>query len=115
MTAAGLHCDPKKVAAIRDYPAPTNLTELRAFLGLTGYYRKFAHHYAERAAPLTKLLTKGTPFVWCLEQQEAFEAVKAPLLEEPILTCPDHSREFILDTDASNTGIGGVLSQVDEE
>ena len=108
----GVECDPEKVEAVRNYEAPRDLSELRCFLGFVGYYRRFIRDFATKAGPLTELLRKDTPYRWTDACQEAFEALREPLTREPLLVYPKFDREFILDTDASGFGVGGVLSQL---
>ena len=100
-----------KVAAICHWAPPTNLNELRSFLGLAGYYRRFIPDYSETAAPLTKLLKKNCSFEWAEAQQAAFEKLKALLSRRPVLVPPRPEGEFIVDADASDLALGAVLSQ----
>jgi len=111
VSAQGISASPDLTRAMVEYPPPSRLKELRAFLGLTSYYRKFVPHYAQVTAPLRALLKKETAFKWSPICQSAFEALKAKLLQPPILRHPDYSRPFIIQTDASDEGISGVLSQ----
>ena len=108
----GVECDPDKVEAVRRYEPPRDLAELRSFLGSVGYYRRFIRNFATKAGPLTALLKRDAPYKWADACQEAFEALKTPLMKNPLLVYPDFTQEFILDTDASGYGIGGVLSQL---
>lgn len=100
-----------KVKAVQDWPQPFNLTTLRSFLGFIGYYQKFIKNFAFIAEPLTRLLKKEIPFLWETEQQKAFQLLKQCLSSAPILTPPDYSKDFFLETDASALGIGAVLYQ----
>ncbi len=104
----------KKVAAILSAPRPTTKTQVRAFLGLAGYYRCFIPNFSSLAAPLTDLTRKGQPekTPWSLEADRAFQQVMAALTSEPLLRAPDFGCPFLLQTDASDTGLGAVLSQV---
>ncbi|KAJ8353404.1 hypothetical protein SKAU_G00209710 [Synaphobranchus kaupii] len=111
----GVATDPSKVAAVRDWPVPGNVGELRSFLGLASYYRRFVRDFATLASPLHRLTDKCRPFVWQEEQSMAFDQLRAALTEAPVLAYPDAQRPFIVDTDASNTGVGAVLSQEDED
>ena len=108
----GVQTDQEKTRLVNDWPAPRNIKELRGFLGLTGYYRRFVKDYAKIAEPLNKLLKKTQAFHWTPECQAAFDQLKQKLQEPPILTLPNETDRFILDTDASGESIGAVLSQV---
>jgi len=110
-----LRPDPSKVEAISKFGAPRTVKELQRFLGMVGFYRRWIHNFSATAAPLTQLTKKGSPFRWGPEQQKSFEVLRSKLQQGPILALPDARREFILETDASITGIGGVLSQDFEE
>ena len=90
--------------------------DLRAFLGLAGYYRHFVPHYADIAAPLTDLTGKLHPdkLQWEEQHQAAFSVLKEKLKKDTVVTGPDYRKPFVLQTDASEIGIGAVLSQVDE-
>ena len=109
----GLSTDPAKVDMVKSYPRPTNIHTLRAFLGLTSYYRKFILGYATLAAPLNTLLRKDTPFKWTDMQEKAFTSLKASLASAPVLSYPDFNEPFILACDACDTSVGWVLSQLD--
>lgn len=110
----GIATDPEKVRVVREWPVPLNLTELRSFLGLASYYRRFIQSFASIADPLHKLLNKGERFLWTDECETAFRKLKRCLVSAPILAYPRCDEPFIIDADASNTGIGGVLSQIQE-
>lgn len=109
-----------KVAAIRQWLVPRTLRELKAFLGLTGYYRRFIKDYAKIAGPLNELLRgtagqpKGQSIPWGQKQEEAFQALKEALTSAPILAYADFDKPFILATDGSLYGLGAVLSQVQD-
>lgn len=107
----GVSPDPKKVDCIRNWPIPKTVTEVRSFLGLCSYYRRFVSGYSFIAKPLHSLTEKGQPFAWTAKCEEAFETLKKRLISAPILAHPDFSLPFILDTDASDHAIGAVLSQ----
>ena len=102
-----------KIQAVANFPQPTTKKDVRAFLGLTGYYRRFVPDYAAIALPLTDLTRKAAPntVVWTAECDAAFMELKRRLTSAPVLKSPDFEREFILQTDASERGIGAVLSQ----
>ena len=107
----GIKTDPKKTECIDKWPTPKNVHDVRAFLGLCGYYRKFVYRFSNIAKPLYKLTEKRTPFVWSEECAEAFKVLKEKLVQSPILAHPDVTKPFILDVDASDKCIGAVLSQ----
>ena len=112
--ANGISPNTKLLAAVKEWKEPTTVKQIQQFLGLCNYYRRFVYQFSEIAAPLTRLTEKKTDFRWDLECQVAFDGLKEALCEAPILAYPRVSGLFIVDTDASNTGIGGVLSQVQE-
>jgi hypothetical protein len=111
VTADGVAMDERKIAAIINYPVPTNTKQLKAFLGLAGFYRKFVPRFSSIASPLHKLTGKNVPYVWGKEQVEAFQTLKDILCSEPLLQYPDFKKGFIVTCDASSTGIGSILSQ----
>ena len=104
-----------KLRAVRELPVPRDKTQVRMFLGITGYYRKFLPNYASVAIPLTDLTKKSAPnrVVWTEQCQQAWQKLKDLLCSAPVLKSPDFSQPFILQTDASEKGVGAVLSQVD--
>jgi hypothetical protein len=112
--AAGSSPCERNIEKIKVFPAPLNVSEVRSFHGLSGYYRKYVPGYATVAAPLTRLTRKNTTFKWCQDEQEAFENLKIALISAPILTYPDRNKVQVLSVDASNIGLGAVLSQVDD-
>lgn len=107
-----METDFEKVAAVREWPIPANITELRAFLGLTGYYRRFVRNYGIIARPLTDL-TKKNAFKWSSVAQKAFERLKLALISAPILGLPDFDSDFTVECDASMEGISAILLQQD--
>ena len=105
----------EKVRAVKDWPVPANVRELKSFLGLASYYRRFVRGFSCIAAPLFRLQQKDCDFAWTSDCEQAFSSLKKALTESPILTPPDPNLPFVLDTDASDVGMGAVLSQVGPE
>ena len=112
VSAEGLLPSPSKIEAIKSLATPKNVADVRKFLGLTGYYRRFVREYASIAKPLSDLLRDSVEFVWSKECQQSFEALSRAIISEPLLRLPDFSRPFIITSDASDIAVGGVLSQV---
>ena len=108
----GIATDPAKIQLIKDWPAPINLRQLRGFMGLAGYYRRFVRGFSTIASPLNHLMRKNQRFVWSEECQRAFDQLKEALISPPVLVLPTEDDQFILDTDASEESIGAVLSVV---
>ncbi|KAL4340238.1 hypothetical protein GQ457_08G028370 [Hibiscus cannabinus] len=111
VSSEGIRVDPKKVEAIVNWKQPTSVTEIRSFLGLAGYYRRFVSGFSKVAAPLTKLLQKGVKYEWSDARQQAFEKLKEALINAPVLTQPVLGKEFVVYSDASYVGLGCVLMQ----
>ena len=96
VTEEGISTDPGKVAAVKNWREPSNITELRSFLGLAGYYRKFVKDFAKIESPLRKLTMKGAKYVWTDECQQSFDKLKYCLVHSPILQHPDFSASSFL-------------------
>ena len=111
----GIQCNPNKISSIQQWEAPTSVTEVRSFLGMAGYYRRFIEHFADLAKPLTSLTKMDQVFSWNKDCQNSFEIIKKALVNAPILAYPDMSKQFILDTDASGFAAGAVLSQIQDD
>ena len=103
--------DPSKIQAIKGWAIPTTPTEIRQFLGLAGYYRRFIQNFSKTAKPLTMLTQKGVPFVWTDKQEASFRSLKQALGSAPVLSLPEGTDDFIVYRDASNQGLGSVLMQ----
>lgn len=97
LNAQGVRTDPEKIAAILNWPSPTNVRELRGFLGLARFYCKFVRHFAVMARQLTQLLKKHQLFVWTTDHQSAFDALKQALCSAPVLGIPNFHKAFAID------------------
>jgi hypothetical protein len=111
VSAKGISADPEKAHVVETWPRPQNLHQLRCFVGLSSYNRRFVPQYADIARPLHMLTEKGHPFVWKEEQEQAFQKLKRCLTSAPTLVSPCDGGEYVLDTDASQFGLGAVLQQ----
>ncbi|KAF8081118.1 hypothetical protein N665_0905s0001 [Sinapis alba] len=110
----GVAVDQEKISTIKDWPRPTSVTEIRSFLGLAGYYRKFVQGFATISKPLTHLTGKGVAYEWSSETEEAFNKLKVALTFAPILALPKPTHPYIVYTDASHVGLGCLLMQDDK-
>ena len=107
----GVEVDESKIEAIKNWPTPMNISQIRSFLGLAGFYRRFVRDFSTIAAPLNELTKKGVEFVWAAAQDSAFDELKRCLISAPVLRLPDFNKQFDIECDASGIGIGGVLMQ----
>ncbi|GKC73617.1 putative reverse transcriptase domain-containing protein, partial [Tanacetum coccineum] len=107
----GIHVDPTKIESIKDWASPKTPTEIRQFLGLAGYYRRFIEGFSKTAKSMTKLTQKGIKFDWGEKEENAFQLIKQKLCSAPILALPEGSEDFVVYCDASHKGLGAVLMQ----
>ena len=107
----GIRVDPVKIEVVMNWKPPRNVTEVRSFLGLVGYYRRFVQGFLVIASSLTRLLHKGVKFEWDDKCQSSFERLKEILVKAPVLTQPTSSRDYTMYSDASRIGLGCVLTQ----
>ncbi|GJX49577.1 putative reverse transcriptase domain-containing protein [Tanacetum coccineum] len=107
----GIHVDPAKIESVKDWESPKTATEIRQFLGLAGYYRRFIEGFSKIAKPMTKLTQKKVKFDWGDKAEAAFQLIKQKLCSAPILALPEGSEDFIVYCDASIKGLGVVLMQ----
>ena len=110
----GVSVDQLKVNKVKNWPVPKTSKEVQQFLGLANYYRRFVQGFANTVRPLHRLTEKTAKFTWTAECQAAFDELRYRLCDTPVLSFPDYTKSFILDTDASDTGLGAVISQLDE-
>ena len=111
MDKNGISVDPAKFEAISNWEQPRTPTEVRSFLGLAGYYRRFIQDFSKIATPLTNLTRKTVKFVWTDKCEESFQELKKRLSEAPVLSLPDDAGNFVVYSDASHKGLGCVLMQ----
>ena len=111
ISGKGLEVDPRKIEAVVKWEPPLNVSELRSFLGMAGYYRRFVEGFSKIAMPLTKLLRKITTYSWDKKCQDSFEELKTRLTTAPVLTLPTSGGEYVVYSDASHQGLGCVLMQ----
>ena len=111
ISGSGIAVDPSKVDAVLQWEATKSVTEIRSFLGLAGYYRRFIEGFSKLSLPLTKLTCKGRVFVWDSQCEESFTKLKKRLTSSPILTLPNPGEHFVVYCDACLMGLGGVLMQ----
>ncbi|GKB45099.1 putative reverse transcriptase domain-containing protein [Tanacetum coccineum] len=111
LKGTGIHVDPAKIESIKDWASPKTPTEIRQFLGLAGYYRRFIEGFSKIAKSMTKLTQKGIKFDWGEKEENAFQLIKQKLCSAPILALPEGSEDFVVYCDASHKGLGAVLMQ----
>jgi len=111
ISAEGVQTDPEKVTAITYLKSPTCLKELRQWLGMASWYRRFVPNFATVVQPMTALLKKGRNWAWGPEQQNALEDLKSRIPTASVLGCPDFDKTFALQSNASDVGLGAVLSK----
>ena len=110
----GIRCDPSKVEAVKKWPPPTDVGELRSFVGFASYHRRFIKGFAQIAAPMIKLTRKTEPYIWGEEQETSFRTLQKALMTAPVLVHPTRDDAFVLDTDASAKAMGGEISQIQD-
>jgi hypothetical protein len=115
VSKTGVSVDPAKIQLVAEFPTPKNQHDVRSFIGLANYYRRFVKNLSNIATPLNDLLKADQPFRWTEEAEQAFQQLKKALTSAPILAYPDFQRQFILYTDASNKALGYVLGQRDDQ
>ena len=115
VSAEGIATDPTKIEKVLRWPVPNTRREVQQFLGLANYYRRFVPEFAAITKPLHRLTEKNCPFQWSSVCQHAFDTLREKLVSPPILAYPDYTKEFILDTDASDVAVGAVLSQIQDD
>ena len=111
MTKEGILVDPEKIREIEDWPVPKDVTDVRSFMGITGYYRRFIEGFSRIANPITSLQKKGKKFDWNSKCEESFKKLKTLLTSAPILRIADPNKDFVVCTDACIDGLGGVITQ----
>jgi hypothetical protein len=111
ISSEGINVDPSKVRDVLHWEPPKSVHQVRSFLGLAGYYRRFILNFSKISKPVTKLLKKCTKYVWSKECDEAFQTLKKLLTTSPVLAQPDIAKPFDIYCDASSTGLGCVLMQ----
>ncbi len=111
ITKEGIAVNPSKVQSVLEWNSPKNAKEIRGFLGMAGYYRRFIEGFSKIAGPMTKLLKKNTPFVWTDECEASFQKLKEKLTTAPVLAVPEPGKDYTVYFDASKNGLGCVLMQ----
>lgn len=111
ITKEGIVVDPEKIKTIMEWPTPKDVADIRSFMGLAGYYRRFVEGFSRVAYPITSLQKKGKVFKWTADCQRSFEQLKHLLTTAPVLCVADPEKEYVVCTDASKEGVGGILMQ----
>ena len=111
ISGEGIAVDPTKVQSVTDWLAPTSVGEIRSFLGLAGYYRRFIENFSKIAKPMMELLKKDTKFKWIHECEASFQELKKRLVTAPVLILPDQPKDYQVCCDASRRGLGAILMQ----
>ena len=111
MSGDGVAVDPAKVSAVTEWESPKNVKEVRSFLGLAGYYRRFIENFSKIAKPMTELLKKDTKFIWTEECEASFQELKKCLVTSPVLILPGQTKDYEVYCNASRRGLGAVLMQ----
>ena len=107
----GISVDPKKIEVVQDWKRPTIVIEIRSFLGLVDYYKRFVENFSKIAAPLTKLTQKNVKFIWLAACEKSFHELKELLTFAPVLALPNETDGFVVYCDASRIGLGCILMQ----
>ena len=111
VTKDRISVEPTKVEAIVNWPRPTTMIEVKSFLGMVGYYRRFVEGFSKLALPMTRLIRKNTKFDWSEECEQSFQELKKRLASAPVLVIPKGTKGFVIFSDASKRGLGCVLMQ----
>ena len=111
ISADGIYVDPQKIEAVMNWERPTSVSEVRSFLHLAGYYRRFVEGFSKTALPLTKLTRKKAKFGWTNDYEQSFQELRKRLTSAPILTLPSGTEGFVVYSDASRQGLGCELMQ----
>ncbi|KAL0539664.1 hypothetical protein IC582_023880 [Cucumis melo] len=111
VSSEGVSVDPAKIKAVTSWPRPSTVSEIRSFLGLADYYKRFVEDFSRIASPLTQLTRNGTPFVWSPACESSFQELKQKLMSAPVVIVSNGSGSFVIYSDASKKGLGCILMQ----